>query len=147
MAQQADGITPLKVVGEIHSHQHRTLLSSTSAHWLSKGVMCMFRLVTHFWLIMTFPSYLKNNKLSQMYLTFFPQATGIATARLTRHIFSDVHLNNQLYFQAVTSSCHLCTSLKSVPTQRHPQSSTPPPDCIDTSFAVDVWEDTQYIYS
>ena len=66
----------------------------------------------------------------------FNHPTQYQTKTLFNRHFFALGLDSAL--TAVSSACHHCTSLKTIPTELHPQSTSSPPDHIGVSFSMDV---------
>ncbi|XP_067664175.1 uncharacterized protein [Haliotis asinina] len=66
----------------------------------------------------------------------FNHPSAFQTRQLFNRYFFALDLDKCL--KAVDSSCHHCVSLRSVPNQFYPQSSSPPPVSVGTTFAADV---------
>ncbi len=66
----------------------------------------------------------------------FQHPSRYQTKRVFNRYFFALNLDSSV--DAVCSSCHHCMSLRVIPSHLHPQTSSPPPDKIGTTFACDV---------
>lgn len=84
---------------------------------------------------MVVPRSVLDGLLTALHLRFTHPSSHQLKQIFNRYFFA-LDIDNAV--QTVSSACHHCASLKSIPQALEPQSSSPPPDRIGSSFAADV---------
>ena len=81
------------------------------------------------------PRSILHGLLTALHIRFNHPSAHQLKKVFSRYFFA---LDTDKAIQQTCSSCHPCASLKTVPSMLKPQSSSPPPSAIGTSFAADV---------